>query len=75
VTFWDSSAVGPLLVEHAASSGAAAWLADDDGPALSTLTPVDIVSALRRLVRERAIGEDLARLAVAAEREGFDVPS
>jgi predicted nucleic acid-binding protein len=63
VRFWDSSAVVPLLVEQAASSRAAAWLSDDEGLALWTLTPVEVVSALRRLLREQAIEEDVARLA------------
>ncbi len=61
--FWDSSAVVPLLVEQAASSRVAAWFSDDGGMALWTLTPVEVVSALRRLVRESALDEDLAHLA------------
>ena len=50
-------------MEQPASSRATAWLSDDDGMALWTLTPVEVMSALRRLVRERAIDEDIARLA------------
>jgi hypothetical protein len=63
VRFWDSSAIVPLLIEQTASTRASAWLSDDDGMALWTLTPVEVASALRRLVRERAIDEDHARLA------------
>ena len=61
--FWDSSAVVPLLVEQEASSRAAAWVADDDALVVWTLTPVEIVSALRRLVRDTTLEEERARLA------------
>ena len=61
--FWDSSALVPLLVEQDASSRVAAWVTADDTMALWTLTPVEIVSALRRLVRAEALGEEVARLA------------
>lgn len=61
--FWDSSAVVPLLVEQDASPHVAGWVTEDDAIALWTLTPVEVVSALRRLVRERAIEERAARLA------------
>jgi uncharacterized protein len=63
VTFWDSSAVVPLLIEQAASPRVAAWFSDDGGMALWTLTPLEVLSALRRLVRQGAIDERLARLA------------
>lgn len=61
--FWDSSAVVPLLVEQAASSRAAGWIAEDERIVLWTLTPVEVVSALRRLVRGEALDERAARLA------------
>ena len=61
--FWDSSAVVPLLVEQDASSRVAEWVAEDDAIALWTLTPIEVISALRRLVRDRAIEERAARLA------------
>lgn len=61
--FWDSSAVVPLLVEQGASSRVAAWAAEDRTIILWTLTPVEVVSALRRLVREGAIDEGVARQA------------
>lgn len=62
--FWDSSAVIPLLVEQEFSSRVAVW-AGDDAMVLWTLTPVEVVSALRRLVREQALEEEVARLAEA----------
>lgn len=61
--FWDSSAVVPLLVEQQASSRATGWLTGDDTVVLWTFTPVEVVSALRRLVREEALDEDSARVA------------
>jgi uncharacterized protein len=63
--FWDSSAVVPLLVEQAASSRASAWIGEDAAMVLWTLTPVEVVSGLRRLVREDALDEDLAHIAEA----------
>lgn len=68
--FWDSSAIVPLLVEQAASPRVAEWIAEDDTIVLWTLTPVEVVSALRRLVREKAIDERAARL---AESRGDDL--
>jgi predicted nucleic acid-binding protein len=80
-------------------------MATDHAIVLWTLTPVEVASAVRRLVREGVLDEDLAhgaegrmddivgasqaeghsqgrhfytldrRLAVAAQREGFIVPS
>jgi predicted nucleic acid-binding protein len=61
--FWDSSALVPLLVEQDASSRVVAWAAADDTMVLWTLTTVEIVSALHRLVRERALAEDAAQRA------------
>ncbi|HEV8642863.1 MAG TPA: type II toxin-antitoxin system VapC family toxin [Methylomirabilota bacterium] len=61
--FWDSSAVVPLLVEQKSSSRVAAWVAGDDAVVLWTLTPVEVVSALRRLVRDKALAEEIARRA------------
>jgi predicted nucleic acid-binding protein len=45
------------------SPRAAAWLSADGTVALWTLTPVEVVSALYRLVRDRALDEDAARAA------------
>ncbi len=61
--FWDSSAVIPLLVEQEPSSRVAAWVAEDDTMVLWTLTPVEVTSAVRRLVREQILTEQIARLA------------
>ncbi len=61
--FWDSSAVVPLLVEQTSSARVAAWLAEDPALVVWTLTPAEVVSALRRLVREAGLEEERARLA------------
>jgi hypothetical protein len=61
--FWDTSAVVPLLVDQPASDRAAAWVREDGGIALWTLTPVEVTSALRRLVRESALEEQTAHVA------------
>ena len=61
--FWDSSAVVPLLVQQNASSRVAGWLAEDPTVVVWTLTPVEVVSALRRLVREARLEDEAARLA------------
>jgi hypothetical protein len=63
VRFWDSSAVVPLLVEQGPSSRVATWVAEDDSMVLWTLTPVEVISALRRLVREQVLAEEIVRLA------------
>jgi predicted nucleic acid-binding protein len=59
--FWDSSAVVPLVVQQAASAEVERWLGEDDEIVTWTLTPVEVVSALRRLAREGAIPERAAR--------------
>src|SRR2546426_11396245 len=63
VRFWDSSAVVPLLIHQERSSRVASWVSGDNAMVVWTLTPVEVVSALRRLVRERAVSEDAARVA------------
>jgi predicted nucleic acid-binding protein len=63
VRFWDSSAVVPLLVEQDASARVVAWVSADEAMVVWTLTPVEVVSALRRLVREQALGDEVARVA------------
>jgi len=65
VRFWDSSAVVPLIVRQPRSVQADHWLADDPDVVTWTLTLVEIVSALRRLVRERKLTEVTARQAEA----------
>ena len=61
--FWDSSALVPLLVRQGGSAEADRWLAEDPEVVTWTLTPVEIVSALRRLVRDGELGEREARQA------------
>lgn len=63
--FWDSSAVVPLLVAQPSSAEADRWIGDDGLIAIWTLTPIEVGSAVRRLVREGAIAE---RAADEAER-------
>jgi hypothetical protein len=60
VRFWDSSTVVSLLVEQAPSSRVAAWVAEDEAMVLWTLTPSEVVSAVRRLVRDHALDEEVA---------------
>lgn len=61
--FWDSSALVPLLVEQESSPRAAAWLAEDATVTVWTLTTIEVVSAFRRLVCERTLDEEVARVA------------
>jgi predicted nucleic acid-binding protein len=63
VRFWDSSAVVPLIVAQSASPLADGWLAQDPEVALWTMTPMELTSALRRLVREGSLGEKEAAVA------------
>lgn len=58
--FWDSSAVLPLFVRQEGSVRSDAWFREDPVLAIWTLTPVEITSALWRLVREAALDEDVA---------------
>jgi predicted nucleic acid-binding protein len=67
--FWDSSAVVPLIVAQTASAQADAWLSEDPELALWTLTPVEVASAIRRLVREGVLGEREAKIAEARNDE------
>jgi len=55
--FWDSSAIVPLIVEQAASSQVDGWFSEDPEVAIWTLTPVELTSAFRRLVREGNLSE------------------
>lgn len=65
VRFWDSSALVPLIVTQAASSQVDRWLSEDPELALWTLTPVELTSGLRRLVREGVLAERDANTAEA----------
>lgn len=53
--FWDTSALVPLLVPQSMSSRAEEWFAEDPLVVVWTLTPVEVVSAVWRLVRENAL--------------------
>lgn len=68
--FWDSSALVPLIVEQPRSEQAEAWLAADSDLVTWTLSGVEIVSALRRLVRDGALREPTA---AAAEELAADL--
>jgi predicted nucleic acid-binding protein len=56
--FWDSSALVPLVVRQRTSSAADRWLKEDAEIAVWALTPLEITSALWRLVREGTLTED-----------------
>jgi hypothetical protein len=64
--FWDSSALVPLVVSERRSAEVERWRRDDPVAVTWTLTPVEITSALRRLVREGALAK-----AAAAEAEAL----
>lgn len=59
--FWDSSALVPLVVRQPSSGEVERWIGEDDTIVTWTLTPIEVVSALRRLVREGALAERSAR--------------
>jgi predicted nucleic acid-binding protein len=65
VRFWDSSAIVPLLVTQPISTETDRWFVADPAIAVWTCTTVEVVSALRRLVREATLAEAVA---VDAER-------
>jgi predicted nucleic acid-binding protein len=70
--FWDSSALVPLVLQQPVSPEVESWIAEDAALVAWTLTPVELVSALRRLVREGALVEHAAR---EAERLVSDLVS
>jgi len=61
--FWDSSALVPLLVTQPLSSKTDKWVAEDGELAVWTLTPIELASAVLRLVREGALRETAANQA------------
>ena len=63
--FWDSSAIVPLLIDQPASRRVVAWAGADASLVLWTLTPVEVVSAFRRLVREGTLDDHVAHQAEA----------
>jgi predicted nucleic acid-binding protein len=67
--FWDSSALLPLVVNQPASSECDRWLEADGSIAVWTLTPVDISSAMQRLLREGHLSEPIAEAAEARATE------
>ena len=67
--FWDSSALVPLVVAQSGSAEVERWMDDDPDAVTWTLTPVEIVSALRRLVREGELRERSAARAEALADE------
>ena len=67
--FWDSSAIVPLLIQQPTSARADDWLAQDPVVALWTLTPVEITSALWRLVRSGQVAEEVAHAADVRSQE------
>ncbi|MEW5915109.1 MAG: type II toxin-antitoxin system VapC family toxin [Gemmatimonadota bacterium] len=56
--FWDSSAIVPLLVRQSTSEKVDRWFAADGSVVAWTLTPVEVTSALWRLVRTNTIAEE-----------------
>jgi predicted nucleic acid-binding protein len=65
VRFWDTSAIGPLLVDQPRSNAAAATLAADESLMVWWATPVECASAIGRLERE-------GRLAPEAQESARD---
>jgi predicted nucleic acid-binding protein len=63
VRFWDSSAVIPLLVQQQASAQADSWYAQDTVMVLWTLTTVETLSGLQRLLRDGMLSEAEVRAA------------
>ena len=63
--FWDSSAVVPLLIQQKSSRAADSWLRADREIAVWKLSPMEITSALWRLVREGDLHEEEAGIAEA----------
>ncbi len=64
--FWDTAALVPLVVAQRRSPEVERWRDEDPSAVTWTLTPVELTSALRRLVREGALSE-----AAGAEAEAF----
>jgi len=67
--FWDSSALVPLIVQQPLSPEVERWIAEDTAVVAWTLTPVELVSALRQLLRDGALAERAAREAEELARE------
>ena len=67
--FWDSSALLPLVVSQPASPQCDQWLEADGSMAVWTLTPVEISSAVQRLLRDGHLAETIAETAEARATE------
>ena len=67
--FWDSSAIVPPLVRQPQSPRVDEWWSRDSDVVLWTLSPVEVTSALWRLVRERSVSEAEAQIAEARAQE------
>ena len=67
--FWDSSALVPLVVQQPASPQVEGWIMEDTAVVTWTLTPIELVSAVRRLLREGALVERAAREAEELARD------
>ena len=63
--FWDSSALVPLAIHQDSSRRTDAWYRADHQIAIWTLTPVEVVSAIHRLLRMRTLEPRVAREAEA----------
>jgi hypothetical protein len=63
VSFWDSSALVPLVVDEPRTALAKTWQEEDVDIVIWTLTAVEITSALWCLVRDGALTEADARKA------------
>ncbi len=67
--YWDSSALFAIFVQQACSKVAEGWLRADLEIAAWTLTPIEITSALARLVREGVLDtQDIAKVESRLER-------
>jgi predicted nucleic acid-binding protein len=72
MSFWDSSALIPLLVGQPGSARVDRWIGEDPALAIWTLTPVEVSSALQRMLRDGAVDEALSR---DAERRADELTS
>lgn len=68
--YWDSSALLPVFVEEPLTKVTKGWMRTDPAVVIWTLTPVEVVSAFSRLVREQAIDQKaFARADARADRQ------
>jgi predicted nucleic acid-binding protein len=67
--FWDSSALVPLVVQQPVSAEVERWIAADAAVVAWTLTPVELVSAVRGLLQAGALVERAAREAEEMVRD------